>query len=124
MNYQEQTTNNPIVFEQSAIRVSAAADTDVTVLADVPSIHARLVDVLISADADIDSVSIVVYGIGKLLSVTVQISGVILANTPTALRYGDTPAMNQAVGDFYDIVVHAHAAAGPALVTIWTAARS
>lgn len=128
MNMLGQEVRTPLVVESTAINYPLAGGGDTVVIVDVPSIHAKAIDVFVNSTVAVTSVSLRQWAASGKISYTVQIHGAIGAGVTAAIRWGDslrqaggTPEEGEPVGQYYDVLVNT-AAAGT--VNVWTAARS
>lgn len=125
MNMLGQEVRTPLVIESQVHNIAiAGAGTTTTILRSVPSIHARVIDVMIQPSVDLDSVSLVIYSASGTLSVTVQVHAGVIAGATHLIRYGDNAGNDQGIGDYYDVIVKTKVAAAAGTATAWTAARS
>lgn len=125
MNMLGQEIRTPLVIESSAINSAiAGAGAVTTVIRNVPSIHAKIIDVMVQPSVDLDSVSLVIYSAAGRLVLTVQVHAAVIAGTIQPIRYGDNAGNDQAIGDYYDVIVKTKVPAAAGFCTAWTAARS
>lgn len=128
MNMLGQEVRTPLVVESTAINFALVGGGNTTVIQDVPSIHAKSIDVFFNSSVAVTSVSLVLYGASGQISLTQQIHGAAVAGVTHAVRWGEslllaagTPQQGEAIGQYYDVLVNT-ALAGTA--TVWTVARS
>lgn len=114
----------PYIEEKSVFSVTVlAGDTDV-IVANLPTIHATVIDVFVSATGANVSVDLIQKGAAGTLSVTTSLGNVTAGNTE-GFTYGHSgPAGQQGpIGQVCSLQIE-NAAATNATITAWICARS
>lgn len=97
-------TNYPVVWEQSQVvaRVAGAA-TNSLVIQDIPTIHAKRIDILINSIQGCAAVRVRVHSCYRRLTVLSASLGAVTAATNTGFTYGT--AADEVIGDSIDVEV-------------------
>ena len=105
----------------TAAVLAAGVGTVSTVIAGVPSIHAREISIMIDPSVNISAVNLRFYGSARQTFVDVAVSGAILAGIDTGIRYG--LVATDFIGQAFDIRV-TNNAIGAGTCNCWVAART
>jgi hypothetical protein len=114
--------NYPVVWEQSQVVARVAGNaSNALVIQDIPTIHAKRIDILINSIQGCSAVRVRVHGCYRRLTVVSATLGTVAAGTNTGFTYGETA--DEAIGDSLDVEVD-NATANLDTVTITVIART
>ena len=118
-------TSKPNVAEKVTSRqgvdIGGAANGFVTLLSDIPCDFARTIEVFFSTTDAIQHIVIRSYAANRVIQVDTQVTGAIVANTPTSVTF------NGPFGQSYDVLIQRkNGAPTPALTfaQCWSAAKA